>query len=133
MDFIDGLPKVHGKSVVLTVMDRFSKYAHFITLSHRYKDGSVSHAFFDGIVCLHSLPSSIVSDRDLIFTSHMWRDLFMLASVQLLFSIAFHQETDGQSEVVDKVLAMYLRRATRDRPRVWVDWLSWAEYFYNTS
>jgi hypothetical protein len=34
MDFIDGLPKVHGKLVILTVVDRFSKYAHFIALSH---------------------------------------------------------------------------------------------------
>jgi hypothetical protein len=64
MDFIDGLPKVHGKSVILTVVDRFSKYAHFIALSHPYTAASVARAFFDGIVRLHSFPTSIVSDRD---------------------------------------------------------------------
>jgi hypothetical protein len=36
MDFIEGLPKVHGKSIILTVVDRFSKYAHFIALGHSY-------------------------------------------------------------------------------------------------
>ena len=69
MDFIEGFPKVGGKSVILTVVDRFSKYAHFIALGHPYSASSVAHAFFDNIVKLHGLPSSIVSDRDPVFTS----------------------------------------------------------------
>ena len=71
MDFIDGLPKVHGKSVILTVVNRFSKYAHFITLSHPYSVASVARAFFKGIVRLHGFPNSIISDRNLVFTSHV--------------------------------------------------------------
>jgi hypothetical protein len=50
MDFIEGLPRVHGKSVILTVVDRFSKHAHFITLSHPYMATTVAKAFFDAIV-----------------------------------------------------------------------------------
>jgi hypothetical protein len=133
MDFIEGLPKVHGKSVVLTVVDRFSKYAHFIALSHPYTTASVARAFFDGIVRLHGFPSSIVSDHDPVFTSNLWRDLFKCAGVKQRLSTAFHPQTDGQSEVVNKIIAMYLRCATGDRSRSWVDWLSWAEYCYNTS
>lgn len=41
MDFIDGLPRVHGKSVILTVVDRFSKYAHLLALSHPYTAATV--------------------------------------------------------------------------------------------
>nr|XP_051211532.1 uncharacterized protein LOC127329025 [Lolium perenne] len=133
MDFIEGLPKVGGKSVILTVVDRFSKYAHFIALGHPYTAASVARAFFDGIVRLHGFPSSIVSDRDPVFTGHVWRDLFGLAGVKLRMSTAFHPQTGGQSEVVNKIIAMYLRCITRDRPRAWVDWLAWAEYCYNTS
>jgi len=133
MDFIDGLPKVHGKSVILTVVDRFSKYAHFIALSHSYTAASVARTFFEGIVRLHGFPNSIVSDRDPVFTSNLWRDLFKLAGVKLRLSTAFHPQIDGQSEIVNKVISMYLRCATGDRPRSWVDWLSWAEYCYNTS
>jgi hypothetical protein len=133
IDFIEGLPKVVGKSVILTVVDRFSKYAHFIPLGHPYTAVSMARAFFDGIIRLHGFPSSIVSDWDLVFIGNIWRDLFGLACVKLHMSMTFHPQTDGQSEVVNKVIAMYLRCVTGDRPRSWVDWLSWAEYCYNTS
>ena len=90
MDFVEGLPKVGGKLVILTVVDRFSKYAHFIALSHPYTALSVTRAFFDGIVRLHGFLTSIISDRDPVFMSHMWRDLFKMAGVQLCFSMVFH-------------------------------------------
>jgi hypothetical protein len=133
VDFIEGLPKVGGKSVILTVVDRISKYAHFIALGHPYTATSMAHAFFDGIVRLHGFPSLIVSDRDPVFTGHVWRDLFRLARMKLRLSTAFHPQADGQSEVVNKVIAMYLRCVTSDRPRAWVNWLAWVEYCYNTS
>ena len=133
MDFIEGLPWVGNKSIILTVVDRFSKYAHFIPLSHPYTAASVARAFFEGIVRLHGVPNNIVSDRDPVFTSNLWRDLFKCAGVKLRFSTAFHPQTDSQSEVVNKMIAMHLRCATGDRPRSWVDWLPWAEYCYNTS
>jgi hypothetical protein len=50
MDFVEGFPKVNGKSVVLTVVDRFSKSAHFIALGHPYTVSSVAKVFFDEIV-----------------------------------------------------------------------------------
>jgi hypothetical protein len=72
MDFMEGFSKVGGKSVILTVVDHFSKYVYFITLRHPYSATTVAKAFFDQIVRLHRLPSSIVSDRDPIFTSNVW-------------------------------------------------------------
>ncbi|WVZ83728.1 hypothetical protein U9M48_030848 [Paspalum notatum var. saurae] len=69
MDFMEGLPWVHGKSVILTVVDHFSKYAHFIALGHPYMASFVASAFFTDVVRLHGLPTSIVSDRDSVFTS----------------------------------------------------------------
>lgn len=133
LDFIEALPCVNGKSVILTVVDRFSKYAHFIPLGHPYTASSVAKAFFSNIVRLHGIPESIVSDRDPVFTGHVWKDLFKLAGVTLKMSTAFHPQTDGQSEAVNKTIAMYLRCVTGDRPRTWIDWLPWAEYCYNTA
>lgn len=83
MDFIEGLPKVHVKSVILNVVDCFSKYMHFIALDHPYTAASVARAFFSDIVRLHGFLASIVSDRDPIFNGHVWCDLFKLAGVEL--------------------------------------------------
>lgn len=90
MDFTEGFPKVGGKSVVLTVVDRFSKYSHFIPLGHPYSACSVARAFFDAIVRLHGFPCSIVSDCDPVFTSELWKELFRLVGFKLLLSSAFH-------------------------------------------
>lgn len=131
MDFIEGLPRVNGKTVILTV-DRFFKCAHFIPLAHPYTTATVTRAFFTDVVRLHGLPATIVSNRDPIFTSQFWKELFRLSGVSLNMSTAFHPQSDGQSEVVNKVITMYLRCMTGDRPRQWVQWLAWAEFCYNT-
>lgn len=134
MDFVEGLPKVNGKSVILTMVDRFSKYAHFIALSHPYTATSITRAFFNDIVKLHSFPKSIVSDRDPVFTAHIWRDLFNMVDVKLKMSTTFHSQIDGQSEAVNKSIDVpALRCITGDRPHKWFDWLPWAEYCYTTS
>jgi hypothetical protein len=62
MDFVEALPKVHGKSVILTVVDRFSKYAHFILVGHPYTASSVARTFFHEVMRLHGFLESIISD-----------------------------------------------------------------------
>jgi len=133
MDFVEGFPRVGGKSVVLTVVDRLSKMVHFVPLGHPYTALTVAQAFFDNIVKLHGFPSSIVSDRDPVFTSTLWTELFTLAGVKLRLSSAFRPQTDGQSEVANRVLGVYLRCLVGDRPRSWLRWLPWAEYCFNMS
>jgi hypothetical protein len=133
MDFIEGMPKVGGKTVILTVVDRFSKYAHFLPLAHPYTVESVARVFFAEIVRLHGVPQSIVSARDPVFTSAFWRALMAATGSKLQMSTAFHPQSDGQSEAANKVITMYLRCFTGDRPKQWIRWLPWAEYIYNTA
>lgn len=68
MDFIEGLPVSNKKSVILVIFDRLTKYAHFLSLQHPYTSASVSQAFVSQVFKLHGLSSSIVSDRDKVFT-----------------------------------------------------------------
>ena len=72
MDFITGLPKYDGKSVIMVVVDILTKYAQFCALSHPFKASTVSSAFMETIQKLHGNPKIIVSDRDPIFTGNFW-------------------------------------------------------------
>jgi len=73
LDFIEGLPKSYKRDVILVVVDKFSKYAHFLPLSHPYTALQVAQTYFNNIYKLHGLPSAIISDRDRIFTSALWQ------------------------------------------------------------
>jgi hypothetical protein len=117
MDFMEGFPKVGGKTVILTVVDRLSKYGHFIALRHPYTATTVASAFFKNIVRLHGNPASVVSDRDPIFTSTVWQELFRLYGTTLRTSSAFRPQTDGQSEVTNRIIMVYLRCLAGDRPK----------------
>ena len=130
---MDGLPTSMGKSTIFVVVDRLSKYAYFIPISHPYIAQSVAKEFFDHVFRLHRLLESIVCDRDPAFTIKFWEKLFRLNGTSFNFSSAYHPQTDGQMEVVNRMLEMYLRCFSSPRPKEWAKWIAWAEYCYNTS
>jgi len=132
MDFIDGLPASYGRTTIFVVVDRLSKYGHFTPLKHPYTAAQVAQVFFETIFRLHGIPSSIVCDRDPVFTGNFWRELFRLHGTKFNFSSAYHPQTDGQTEVVNRTIEMYLRCFTSSSPRQWAKWLPWVEFCYNT-
>lgn len=72
MDFIEGLTKFGGYATILVVVDRLTKYRHFLSLTHPYSTKQVARVFLDHVYKLHGLPTTIVSDRDKAFTSLFW-------------------------------------------------------------
>jgi hypothetical protein len=133
MDFIDGLSSTQGHNTIMVVVDRLSKFAHFVRLKHPYMALSIAKAFISNIVRLHGMPLSIVSDHDHIFLSNFWWSLFQLHGTALCYSSSYHPQLDGQTEVINRILEQYLHCYTYDNPKKWLEWLPWAEFNYNTS
>jgi hypothetical protein len=90
LNFIEGLSKSGSTNCVLVIMDKFSKYAHFLPLLHQFTASTMAQIFLDNIYNLHGMPTAIISDRDRIFTSSFWQELFKLAKVSLQMSSSYH-------------------------------------------
>lgn len=64
MDFIEGLARSNGKDTILVAVDRMTKYAHVLPLSHPFSAAQVAKEFMDSVFKLHGMPTSIISNRD---------------------------------------------------------------------
>jgi hypothetical protein len=98
LDFIEGLPKYKTYDTILVVIDKFTKYGHFIPLKHPYKALSVAQLFFNHVYRYQGMPQFIISDRDRIFASALCQELFKLSETTLNMSSAYHPQIDGQTE-----------------------------------
>lgn len=92
MDFIEGLPKSEGKTMVF---DRLSKYTHFAPATHSYTTQQIDRLFFNYIFKLYGLPKSIVSDKDPVFLTKICKEPFRLQGVSFNMSSAYHPRIDG--------------------------------------
>jgi len=133
LDFVTGLPRSKGYEAILVVVYRLSKYSHFILLKQPYTAKRVAKVFANEVVWLHDIPKSIVSDRDPIFLSNFWKELFKVQGNMLQMSSAYHPESDGQTKVINGCLKTYLRCFVSEQPKNWLVWLPWTELWYNTT
>ena len=118
--------------MILVVVDRFTKMAHFIPLAK--KDApTVARAYLENVWKYHGMTEDVVSDRDITFTSQYFADFYNFLAIKRSMSTAYHPETDGQTERIDQLIEAYLRSDCNHEQNDWRERLPMAEYAYNSS
>jgi hypothetical protein len=132
MDFIGPLPETpRQNNAILVFIDRFTKRAHFAATRMNVSAYDTARLFFHNVVRLHGMPSSIVCDRDTRFTNLFWQELMRLLGIKLKMSTAYHPQTNGQAERMNRTLIQTLRIYTNHRQDDWDLYLDAAEFAYN--
>lgn len=103
------------------------------SLPASYSAATVAEFFVKQIIRLHRIPKKMVSDRDKIFLSKFWQELFAKSGTTLNMSTMYHPQSDRQTEIVNKTIEIYLRATIYDNPKTWIELLPWAELWYNTA
>ncbi len=132
LDFVTGLPASSGNTVVLTVVDRFSKAAHFIPLPKLPSARETAVAVIDHVFRIHGLPTDVVSDRGPQFVSKFWSEFCRLLGATVSLSSGYHPQSNGQTERANQDLERMLRCVVSQNPSSWSQQLSWVEYAHNS-
>ena len=104
VDFITKLPIVVEKDAILVVCDRLSKITHFVATTEGMTAEGLARLFRDNMWRLHGLLESMVSDRGLQFAVELTKKLNRILGIKTKLSMAFHSQTNGQTEHMNQEL-----------------------------
>jgi hypothetical protein len=134
MDLVGPLPRTsRGHDTIVVMVDKFTKLAHFAPTVITVTAPQLAEIVLSRIVLQHGVPKAIISDRDPRFTGHMWKALWKMLSTELNMSTAYHPESDGQTERMNRTLEEMLRSYVNDKGSDWDRHLVTAELAYNTA
>ena len=137
MDFIVKLPLFKDTITdikydsILVVVDRLTKYAHFIPWKEKGNVKDLAKVILKEIFANHRIPQSIISDRDKLFTSKFWNTWTQQLGTKIKLSTAYHPQMDGQTEQTNQTLEQYLRHYINFKQNNWIDLLPLAQFAYN--
>ena len=137
MDFIVKLPLSKDTITnikydsILVVVDRLTKYAHFIPWKEKKNAKDLAKVILKEIIANHGIPQSIISDKDKLFTSKFWNTWTQQLGTKIKLLTAYHPKTDGQIEQTNQTLEQYLRHYINFKQNNWIDLLLLAQFAYN--
>ena len=132
LDFVTGLPPSEGNTTILSVIDRFSKMAHFIALPKLPSAKETAEVILHHVFRLHGFPRDVVSDRGPQFVSRFWKAFCKLVGATVSLSSGHHPQTNGQTERLNQSLETGLRCLVSQSPTTWSNHLIWVEYAHNS-
>nr|GEW21312.1 putative reverse transcriptase domain-containing protein [Tanacetum cinerariifolium] len=134
MNFVTKLPRTSGgHDTIWVIVDRLTKYAHFLLMCEDYKMDKLARLFMNEIVAMHGVSISIISDHDSRFTLRFWQSMQEALGTRLDISTTYHPQTDGQSERTIQTLEDMLRACVLDFGESWNVHLPLVEFSYNNS
>ena len=134
MDFITQLPESrHGNTQIVVFTDLLTKMSHFVAAPTPLTADQVAGMYMRHVFRLHGYPTGIVSDRDKRFVSDFWRSLQRQLGSKLHMSTAYHPQTDGQTERMNRTLEEMVRAFVDAEHQAWDELLVAAEFAYNNS
>jgi len=131
VDFIMKLLVSKGHDSILVVCDRFSKMSHFVATTEKTTAEGLARLFRDNMWKLHGLPESVISDRGSQFAAGLTKELNKMLGIETKLFMAYHPQTDRQTERTNQELEQYLRMYINHRQNNWSEWLAMAEFAFN--
>ncbi len=132
LDFVSGLPPSKGNTVILTIIDRFSKSVHFIALPKLPSARETADLLVSNVFRLHGIPTDIVSDRGPQFISRVWEAFCNALGASVSLSSGYHPQSNGQAERANQELEAALCCVAAQNPASWSEHLPWVEYAHNS-
>ncbi|KAL1022407.1 hypothetical protein UPYG_G00026550, partial [Umbra pygmaea] len=132
LDFVTGLPPSDGNTVILTVVDRFTKFALYLSLTKLPTAKEMADILVKEVFHQYGLPVDVVSDRGPQFTSVVWREFCRAIGATVSLSSGFHPQSNGQAERANQKMEATLRCLTSADPTHWSSQLPWVAYAHNT-
>ncbi|GBG63007.1 hypothetical protein CBR_g34706 [Chara braunii] len=132
MDFMDTLvTSKSGKRHIFVIIDRFTKYARLVAMPETARTDHVIKLFKDNWVRDFGLPKTIVSDKDVRFTSELWKKTAEQMGSQLQMTSGNHPEANGQAEQMNRVVQHLLRHYIKPSQDDWDEQLPLIASLYN--
>jgi hypothetical protein len=132
MDFLGPFPRSNGYDYLWVIVCRLTGMTHLMPCTTKTRASELAYTFLKEIVRLHGVPASIVLDRDSKFNSKFWKELHRLMGTKLLMSTAFHPQTDGLTERVNRSVSQVLRAMIKPDQTNWAEQLPLAEFALNS-
>ena len=133
-DFITGLLLTKdGNEVIFTMVDSLSKMAHFKACKSSVTSKEAALLFINDVYRLHGMPEVVTLDRDPKFTSEFYTELFDRLKIKRQVTTAYHPESNGQAEIVNKAISKMLRAFAEGLKNDWDTYLGLLEFAYNSA